>query len=322
MSGRVIMYPGPNYNSIPTAPWMVETPTGNLSIPKTNSQGLIEALAYAKINRLNMTVEAGQDSIAPQMPILCLGETVVIGPMRNGDLQFNGIHISTTIDVRGPALVIESQMITEIAFHGGEIIGYPSNGGVVQIRPTMNNVPSDPVNGVGSTVIKLPAITCGYAPVNPNVNPVCLQLTPGSGSGIAGMHLEYGELNGSGIPGARGIVVADPGAGATFSQNDIIGRIGIHECPGGNVVVGQGASGNVRMNKWRLKGVLNPNATFLATYAQQDFYDMTVEGNGSAGGVAVIEMIGGNIFDGFLKGCATGFAYPRPNSVYRTKIAA
>ena len=319
VSAKVLMYPPAAYMSVPTFPWTVETPSGFLSIPSTNTQGLQEALAYSQSEQLDLVVESGQNPNAVSgEPILAIGTTCKIGPTRQGYLRFNGLTISGTYDLTGPTLSIDSQMISEVDFNGGQILGYPVNAPVVEIAPRTANVPSDPVLGVGSCSIKLCAIQCGQNPNYENTLPYCLGFVPGAtGSGIQGMTLEHREINGGNIVGARGIVVSDPSGGAVFYDNRIICGVSIHVCPGGNIQVGQGAANPpIYDNKWDERGEATQGGTFLVTYAYDDTYDLHASGVGLPGTVAVVEMIGPNAFTGVLNGFATGFAYPRAGSIY------
>lgn len=316
MSNILVMYPPSVLSVDPTVPWAFKIPGGSSWLPpSTQTQGLAEALAYAQSNRWQFRCEGGQDNANPAMTFLCLGSPVSIGPNRNAHLVFNGVHMIFAVSVTADCLLIDSQMISEVEFNGGEIVGYPGNGAsVVRLWPQTNNVPGDPVKGIGSWRCKLPAISVGnYAG---RTGQICLRFTPGDGdSGIAGGLIEVGEINGSGVAGSQGIIVDAPAGTGTFSMNHIVSTAGIHACDGQLVNIGNGSGTRIFCNKWDLKLYPSAGKLALATYGIGDVFDVLMQGN-NAGEQGIVEIGWPNIFRGSIKSITSPLPYPRTGSNY------
>ena len=327
MGNTLIMYPPPGYGytdpspPTPSLPWSFETPSGSSwTPPSTNTQGLKEALAYAKDSRWQFRCEGGQDNNSNTYTILWLGEPLSIGgstpgngPGRSAFTQFNGVHLAFIEGIVGDLFNVDSQMITETEFNGGEITGHPLPGhSVVRLWPVTPNVPGDPVLGIGSCRLKFPAIST----LQPGG--IAFRCTPGSGnSGISSCLIEIGEINGGYQAGSQGLLVDPPASTGTFSNNTIRLIAGIHgmqtACNIGPIASGAN-QGAIFTNKWELKIYPAPQCLALGTYAKGDVYDVQIEGDGSPGQTGVVDMIGPNIFRGIIKSVANPFPYSRPGS--------
>ncbi len=261
--------------------WVVLDENGTaINTAGTTTDGLQEAINYARTNRFNLIVD-GQGQLAGQVgnwsTIHCT-TTLTLGPLWGQRIVFNQVNL-----VLDPAVAantgwnIDSLDFSSIEFYGQ--ILYTGTGVGVDVIPTTDN--GEGFIGWTTGKIYLQTCVCIVSFANWNVDATkgtCISITPG-GHAVVNNEITVGECNG----GLFGFRLNTPTAGGQFSYNKVI-LPALHsqgttsfQAGNGNVLAANSITGNI----WEV--IASPVVNGVFIYGVKDIYDIQISGGTGAG---------------------------------------
>lgn len=275
---RVVMRHGDGIND-----WKVYAPDGSeVSTTGTTTQGLQEAINYARTNGYGLEVIGGQ--ITPLPGVLATSRItcstpITIGTAHTGFYHFRGVDLLFTGSASADFITFDSADMLDFAMYAGQII-YSGNASAIRINGTNDNGESF----IGWTSSRLRIAT--IAIVNSgtlapeSTHGVGIRFSPANGH-IINLDIYVAEING----GLIGIQVDNPAGSNTFRLNRITSPA-IHFQGSASVTAGTSsiASSKIFGNKWDL--IVNPDSggNGVSIWGNNDTWDLSI----GAGAVGVL----------------------------------